>query len=132
MTPRTTSRRVTLVDVGDSPGDDPARETGLRIAVSESDGWAVVAFAGELDLEQAPAAAEALTAARETPGEGVIADLREVTFLGSTGVRVLLEAQAQIAAGGRRMRIVQGDGPARRLFALLDLGDRLDLIDGDG
>lgn len=121
-----------MVAVGEMPGDEPARETGLRIDVRDQDGWAVVAFAGELDLEEAPAAEEALAGARERGPHGVIADLREVTFLGSTGVRVLLEAQAGCEAAGRRMRVVQGEGPARRLFALLSLGDRMDLVDGDG
>lgn len=121
-----------MVAVGEMPGDDPARETGLRIDVRDQDGWVVVAFAGELDLEEAPAAVEALAGARGRGMSGVIADLRGLTFLGSTGVRVLLEAQAGCEADGRRMRVVQGDGPARRLIALLSLDDRLDLVDGDG
>jgi anti-sigma B factor antagonist len=123
---------MTLVAVGDMPGDGRARETGLRIEVREQDEWAVVAFAGELDLEEAGAAGRALADAHERGSRGVVADLREVTFLGSTGMRVLLEAQALCEGAGRRMRVVQGDGPASRLIALLGLGDRMDLVDGDG
>ena len=121
-----------MVAVGEMPGDEPARETGLRITVGESDGWAVVAFAGELDLDEAPTAVDVLTGARDAGTHGVIADLREVTFLGSTGVRVLLEAQERIEAVGRRMRVVAGEGPARRLIELLGLESRLDLADDDG
>ncbi len=92
----------------------------------------MVAFAGELDLEEAGAAEAALATAHERGSRGVVADLREVTFLGSTGVRVLLEAQTRCEGAGRSMRVVQGDGPARRLIALLGLDDRMDLVDGDG
>ena len=52
-----------------------------------------------------------------------------MTFLGSTGVRVLLDAQTAAEAAGGRLRVVQGDGAARRLIALLGLAERLDVAD---
>jgi anti-anti-sigma factor len=118
-----------LVAVGDHRGDEGAREVGLRIDVSERDGATIVAFHGELDLDEAPLAREALDDALGRGGDAVTVDLRDVTFLGSTGVRILIDAQAAAQARGCRLRVVQGEGPARRLIELLGLADRLDVAD---
>jgi anti-sigma B factor antagonist len=121
---------MTLVAVGDQLGDEGVpTETGLVIEAHDADGWTVVAFVGELDLDEAGEAASALAAAVGRGHHGVIADLRGVTFLGSTGIRVLLEAQTAAEAAGGRLRVVQGDGPARRLIELLGLGERLGVAD---
>ena len=47
-------------------------------------------------------------------GAGVlIADLRELAFLDSTGVRVLLAADLTRASSGLRFGVVRGDGMVR-------------------
>jgi len=120
-----------LVAVGEHREDEGARDVGLRIDVSERDGATIVAFHGELDLEEAPLAREALADAVRRGHDAVTVDLRDVTFLGSTGVRILLDAQAAAQDAGARMRVVQGDGPARRLIELLGLAERLDVADPD-
>jgi anti-anti-sigma factor len=54
-------------------------------------GATIVTFTGELDIASEAAAAAALEAALD--GAGVlVADLRELAFIDSTGVRVLLTA----------------------------------------
>ena len=62
---------------------------------------------GELDLGTAAQLEHALAEA----GDDVLLDLRELTFMDSTGVRVLLEAAERSAAGLRI--IAAGDGDAR-------------------
>lgn len=121
-----------MVAVGEQRGEDGLPEGTLRIETSESDGWVVVAVAGELDLAEAADADEAVRAALRRPGRGLLMDLRQVTFLGSTGVRVLLDAQAAALGAGRRFRVVQGDGAARRLIELLGLTERLEVVDESG
>ncbi len=118
-----------MVAAEEHGSDEGSGEVGLRIASSWSDGWSIVSFHGELDLEQEVEAREALERAAAADGDGVMVNLRAVTFLGSTGVRLLLDAHAATADAGRRLRVVQGRGPARRLIELLDLSDRLDVVD---
>jgi anti-anti-sigma factor len=62
-----------------------------RFGIDESydDGVLVLAVSGELDLATAPQLQEKITAAREA-GEGVRLDLRPLTFIDSSGLRVLL------------------------------------------
>ena len=62
---------------------------------------------GELDL----ATAERLEAALSDAGTPVVLDLKRLTFMDSTGVRVLLEA-AERAGGGLRI-IPPANGDAR-------------------
>jgi anti-sigma B factor antagonist len=104
-------------------------EGALRIETTESDGWVSVAVAGELDLAEAAEAEKAVQDALHRPSRGLVVDLRRVTFLGSTGIRVLLDAQAAALGAGRRFRVVQGDGAARRLIELLGLTERLEVVD---
>ncbi len=122
---------MTAAEVPDDRGMPDALQ-GLRIVTEERDGWVVVAFAGELDLEESGRAEAALAAARARAATGVTADLRDVSFLGSTGIRILLEARDAAVAAGLRSGVLQGDGAARRLIELLGLTERLDAIDADG
>lgn len=120
-----------MVAVGEHRGEWDHRETGLRAQVSDQAGWRVVAFEGELDLGEAEMAADALERALATAARGVVADLTALSFLGSTGVRVLLQARARAAEAGVGFRLVQGHGPARRLIGLLGLEQGLDVVDPD-
>jgi anti-anti-sigma factor len=104
-------------------------ETGLRIEVDERAGWVQVALIGEVDLDEAEQVSRALGDAMAASREGVVADLRPTTFLGSTGVRMLLEADAAARAAGRSLAVIAGEGPARRTLELVGLGARLRLID---
>jgi anti-sigma B factor antagonist len=80
---------------------------------------------GELDLGSAARLEQALA---DSDGE-VLLDLRGLTFMDSTGVRVLLEAAAQ--GGGLRI-LAPADGDARTtieetgIAPLLPLADELD------
>ena len=88
----------------------------------------VAAFAGELDLGDEERIARALHDAVEAAADGVVVDLRAVTFMGSTGVRLLLDAAAHAKHIGRRLAVEVGDGPVRRVLELLELERRLDIL----
>ena len=103
-------------------------ETGLRIGTTEREGWVVVAMEGELDLAESPTAALALAGAAEAAREGVELDLTQLTFMGSTGVRTLIDAAAGAAGRGLGFRTMPGDGAALRIIELLGVGERLGVI----
>lgn len=77
-------------------GEDAARlhEQPVRDVRREGDA-AVVALQGELDLYNAQAVRDALTAAVKEAGR-VVVDLSEVTFVDSTAMGLLIEARAQL------------------------------------
>ena len=102
----------------------------LKVSVDEAEGQVSVSFHGDVDLADAERVEEALHDAVSRGGEaGVSVDLRGVTFLGSTGVRLLLEAGEHARRRGGGLSLVLGDGPARRVIDLLGLREVLDVRD---
>jgi anti-anti-sigma factor len=58
----------------------------------------------------------------------LVLHLTPVTFIDSTGVRVLIEADRACARSGSRLAVPAGDAPARRLLGLCNLDGRLALV----
>jgi anti-sigma B factor antagonist len=96
----------------DLPGPD------LLTALESSPGGLVLRVEGEVDLVTAPALATALAGATAEPGD-VTVDLREVSFMDSTGLRVLLEARERLGESGRSMSLRLDEGGA--VARLVDL-----------
>lgn len=82
---------------------------------------AVVKVTGELDLSNA----EELTAAmaREALEAGLIVDLAELSFMDSSGLRVLMLAASD--RGARLALVAEPDSPVRRVLDLAGLTDRI-------
>jgi anti-sigma B factor antagonist len=85
--------------------------------LTDPDGTARLVVDGELDLAAVPALRGALTALRRD-GRSTILDLRRVTFMDSSGLRVLIEAGSQRAAGWGVSLVLPDDGPVRRVIEL--------------
>ncbi len=66
----------------------------------------VLRVSGELDLYTAPRLQSALDRYLDAPGDPVVLDLTDVTFLGASGLQVLMNINAVVAAQGRRLRVV--------------------------
>ena len=50
------------------------------------------------------------------------------TFIDSTGVRALLQADRRAAGSGSRLVVVAGDGAVRRVLELCQLDGRLTIV----
>jgi anti-sigma B factor antagonist len=77
---------------------------------------------GELDLGSAPRLEQALAEA----GDDVLLDLRRLTFMDSTGIRVLLEAAER---GGRLRVLAPADGEARVTLEETGIAPLLPLVE---
>jgi len=78
---------------------------------------------GELDVASSPELEAEL--ARTTDRELVIVDLRELEFIDSTGLGVLVKAHQHAEEAGRRFALVRGLGQVQRLLRLTGLSDQL-------
>lgn len=99
------------------------------MSVEETAGRVTVSFHGDVDLEDAARIEEALHDAVTRGEDGVSVDLTGVTFLGSTGVRLLLAADEHAKRRGTGVAFVLGDGPAGRVMDLLGLRGTLEVLD---
>jgi anti-anti-sigma factor len=83
------------------------------------DCW-VVSARGEVDLGSFREVEAALNAVRGTSSELVL-DLREVEFLDTSGLRLILMEQERARSGGYRFVVVRGPDKVQRLFELAGL-----------
>jgi anti-sigma B factor antagonist len=65
--------------------------------------------------------------AARSPGEIVVLDLANVEFIDSSALGTLLKAGGEIDSRGKRLRIVCGDGPVRKLLEMTNLTNRFQL-----
>jgi anti-sigma B factor antagonist len=93
------------------------------------DGAAVVAVAGELDLASSPRLEEELERVGETDAGLLILDLRDLEFMDSTGLSLLVKAHQRASDAGRRFGLVNGGPQVQRLLSLTGLTDRLTVVD---
>jgi anti-anti-sigma factor len=76
---------------------------GLRVTADRRGDWTVLAVAGELDLATADEFAAAVR--EQLAGNRVLLDLRELSFMDSSGVRVLDALQRDVERGDRNLAI---------------------------
>ena len=56
-------------------------------------------------------------------------DLRNLAFMDSTGLRLLIAADTRARQQGRRLTIVKGPEPVQRVFRITRLEERLEIVD---
>lgn len=102
-------------------------QSEFRVDVHKEDGATVIAIAGELDLASAPQLEEALERAQSDGS--VTLDLRDLDFMDSTGLSVLVRAHQAAEAAGRTLTLVQGPPQVQRLLSLTGVAERLNVVD---
>lgn len=59
----------------------------------------------------------------------MVLDLRELTFIDSSGVHVILQASLLANAVGRRLVLVRGSSHVDRVLSLTEASDSLEIVD---
>jgi anti-anti-sigma factor len=89
----------------------------------------LVALAGELDISTAAEVDRELTKVERQQPRTVVVDLRELTFIDSTGLRTIISADARCRRYGGRLVIVPGPPAVHRVFSISLLDQRLQFVD---
>lgn len=100
----------------------------LDLNTEDRDGSVHVRLAGELDLSNADYFHEELTRAEAREPAALVIDLSGVSFMDSTGLRLLLSALRRAQAEGRRLVVVQGQEQVRDLFRIAGLEDVFEVV----
>ncbi len=77
-----------------------------------------IALSGELDMASAPILEEQLARAESDGATAILIDLRELTFINSTGLHVFLAARNRAETNGRQLLLIRAIAPVRRMFEL--------------
>jgi len=104
-------------------------EFAVRVE-SRNAGKAVVWVAGEVDLSNGPELEEVLVDAARKASRLVV-DLSGCTFLSSTGLRALLEADKVRTGDASTIVVVVPDPHIRKIFEIAGVDSRFVLVDRD-
>ena len=94
---------------------------------SERGDAVVVELSGELDISTAAGVESRLMEVEQRAPERLILDLRRVSFIDSTGLSMIINADGRARKEGRRLTIVSGEGVPRRILRTVGLEERLDV-----
>ena len=88
-----------------------------------------IAPCGELDIATTPDLEQALSDATADSVTEIVLDLRELTFMDSTGLRALAQANASAGERGVSLSIIRGPRQIERVLEISGLGALLPLVD---
>ena len=102
---------------------------GLALTIEPLDGGAVkIALRGELDLDHAYTFDEELRRVEALEPPCICIDLRELTFLDSSGLSRLVAARRRARKLGHRLVLVRGPAAVQRLFALTAVDEHFEIV----
>lgn len=100
----------------------------LEVETEERDGGARIALRGELDLFSAKALESELERLEPGTPEVLVLDLRELSFIDSSGLRVLLAADSRARDQNRKFVLVRAPEGVQRIFHIAGLDSRLAMV----
>ena len=101
----------------------------LDVDTHEEDGAIRLALSGELDISSASRVEEELDRVEAERPPVLVLDLRGLAFMDSTGLRLIVSADARAREQGRRLAVVRGPEAVQRIFRVTRLDERLDMVD---
>ena len=111
---------------------DPSTTTSLdqlTVVVDRSVEPPSIALTGELDPHTAPLLQAEIDQLLETSGTDLVLDLSELGFVDSSGLRVLISAQHQLAEQGGTLVLRTPSETVRRLLEITGLVDHVTITD---
>jgi anti-sigma B factor antagonist len=106
--------------------------SGLIVRVGGSDGRRTLTPAGELDMATARELESALDNVWRDGITDLLLDLRELEFIDSTGVRLMIEVVKCCQASGCQLEVTRGVDGVQRIFDLCGLEDAVPFRNGHG
>jgi anti-anti-sigma factor len=101
----------------------------LRVDVEPEREVVRVVPIGELDMGTVGQLAEKVTELRDAGFKCVVLDLRRLEFMDSTGLHLILEADAYARTNGHDFAVIPGPPVIQRLFELSGVGGHLRFCD---
>lgn len=107
----------------------PPKFGELTVSAQREGDVHTIRLAGELDIATAGRIEEELERAEASGARSIVLDLSGLTFMDSTGVRLVLSANARSRADSNRLSIVRGPASVQRVFELSGVDSTLPFVD---
>jgi anti-sigma B factor antagonist len=104
-------------------------DSHFDVQIHNESGATVVALSGELDIAAAPSLEERLETIFAGGPAQLVVDLRQLEFIDSTGLSVLVKANQRAESDGLRFGLAGGGTQVRRLLSLTGISDRVTVAD---
>lgn len=101
----------------------------LKLDIENGDGAVRMSLRGELDIASAERVETELGSLQESRPKLLVLDLRELEFMDSTGLRLIVRADEAARAQGTRFVVVRGPEQVQRVFEIVGLDTRLEMAD---
>jgi anti-sigma B factor antagonist len=89
-----------------------------------------VTLSGELDISTGMRLETDLERVERDGPEVIVLDLRGLDFMDSTGLRIIINADARARESGRRLVLIRGNDMVQRLLSITRLDERLEIVEG--
>lgn len=103
-------------------------QSEFQVQVHRAGEAALIAVSGELDLASGPALESELDKVSAPATTLVVVDLRELEFMDSTGLSIIVRAHQRLAQDGCELGLVRGSPQVQRLLDLTGVAERLRLV----
>lgn len=110
------------------PLEAPVPESFEVRRLADAEG-VVLRLSGELDLASAPALEQQLEEVAHANPARLLLDLRDLRFMDSTGLALMIRAQQSAEANGHRLAFRRGTAQVERLFELSGVLERFTFED---
>ena len=111
------------------PPEQPLTFGELTVSERRDGDTVTLLLAGELDIATAGRVEALLTGAEAGDARQIVLDLSGLTFMDSTGVRLVLAAHIRSREDSGRLALVRGPDAVHRVFELSGVAETLPFID---
>lgn len=101
----------------------------LDMTAREQGDVTILSLTGELDISSAARVEKELSRAEERLPAALVLDLSALEFMDSTGLRIVVSADARARERGGRFAVVRGPDAVQRIFRITRLDERLEIVD---
>jgi anti-sigma B factor antagonist len=102
--------------------------SSIDLSTTAGEGFVSLQLVGELDISNAPRVDQELRKI-ESEAPATVLDLRGLTFMDSTGLRLIVTADARAREEGRRFALIRGPDSVDRVFRITFVDKRLEFVD---
>ena len=104
------------------------RRVSFRIEITPGPNRVVVAPVGDLDMATAEPLWDEIERLRQRGFEKLVLDLRGLTFLDSSGLRLLVRAREEALKDGAELALIDGPPTVCRVFDITGLRGHFDFL----